>query len=577
MSSSSLFDLVRNKTNIISVVSSYMKLKHKGGSEYLGLCPFHHEKTPSFSVSGSKGFFFCFGCSASGDAIKFLSDIKNIPYKQAALQLAQTYNIEIPAQQQYNEHSHLHRLLETANDFFKAHLNTQVMHYLNSRNINQSWCQKFELGFAPSGDVLQAKLGQSGFTTSDMQKAGLINKNTYGQTYEIFRNRIIFPIRNSNQQLLGFGGRTLSAEVQPKYLNSPETLLFKKKEVLYAENLALSAAYKERLIILVEGYTDCIALHRHGFPSAVATLGTAINENITRLWQVAPEIIMCLDGDAAGYKAAYRVIDMLLPKVANDKQVSFILLPENLDPEEFLALYGRHSFAKMLERRLTLSQVIWHHITQNLGPTNTAEKRARLEMMINEVCNKVQDSVLRKNYQQFFKQACWQMFSGKERSSTRTGQNLKDLLPANLSLSDNIECSLLAFCLHRTEEPTIIEELAKISFSNQYLDNFKDFLCDNVLNYVKLAKQEVADLMIKSQFAELYNKLLKFDNVFIDRIKPHPDAQKLWQLLKLLHHQSMLQHECSTLAWDIPKLQAYHQELLDIKRQINNLSRELTE
>ncbi|MBP7190396.1 MAG: DNA primase, partial [Rickettsiaceae bacterium] len=329
--SGDFFESVRNRVYVSDVVRRNVMLT-KRGVEYTGLCPFHDEKSPSFTVNDIKRFYHCFGCGAHGDVIRFVSETSGLSYKDAAIKIAQDNGIEIPKlspkeEEIYKEIDQIHNVLDLACDFFKKNLTSKALEYLTSRSINSSIISDFSLGFAPSGGALQKYLESKKIPLMMMSKAGLVNKGEDGKLYEIFRDRIIFPIKNIYGKIVGFGGRTIS-DAMPKYLNSPETIVFKKNETLYGEDKAIGEAYKKGNVIVVEGYMDLIALHSAGFKNSVASLGTAVTSgHISKLWRSADEIIICLDGDAAGIRACSKVIDNVIPEVSYNKKVSFVVLP----------------------------------------------------------------------------------------------------------------------------------------------------------------------------------------------------------------------------------------------------------
>jgi len=271
---SQLRDIIR-----ISDIVRLRIILTKKGNEYIGICPFHTEKTPSFTVNDSKKFYHCFGCNAHGDVIKFISENSGISYKDAAINLANDNGITLPSissvqEKHYEELDYIHNILDLAAQFFISQLNDNVIKYLTIRGISSKTIQEFSLGFAPRGSELKNFFEQKSMTLKDLLKAGLVGKKEDGKIYEIFNKRIIFPIKNVYNKIVGFGGRSINDSNTPKYINSPETLIFKKGEIMYGENIATSYSYKDNFLIIVEGYMDVIALHQAGFKHAVASLGT---------------------------------------------------------------------------------------------------------------------------------------------------------------------------------------------------------------------------------------------------------------------------------------------------------------
>lgn len=345
----SFFENVKSIVDIVEIVSKYIELKRKN-REYLGICPFHAEKTPSFKVNNFRKFYHCFGCQAHGDVISFVSKITGLNYKESAFKIAQEYNIQIPVfsreqKEQNDELEKIFNALEVANKFYKKNINPKIRDYLKNRCIDNDDIEKYEIGYSLDGNYLKNVFEKEEISMNIAANAGLISKSEKGFVYEVFRNRIMIPIRNKYNKIVGFGGRITTNEM-PKYINSPETSVFKKQNVFYGENMAFSSIYKSNFCIVVEGYFDCIALQKNGFTNTVATLGTAISENqIMNLWKTCEEVVLCLDGDRAGIAATLKVIDMSLPYISANKQLSFISL-ENMDPDDYIKSVGSENFKK---------------------------------------------------------------------------------------------------------------------------------------------------------------------------------------------------------------------------------------
>jgi DNA primase len=334
------FETIRASIVVSSVVRQRVALT-KRGVEYTGLCPFHSEKSPSFTVNDIKRFYHCFGCGAHGDVIRFVSETSGLKPKEAAIKLAEENGIEVPKlskaeEKLYEEIDQIHHILNLAAEFFHKNLNEKTISYLKSRDIKDATVNAFFLGYAPNDKSLTKYLEKHKIPLMMMNKAGLVSKGEDDKVYEVFRDRLMFPIKNIYGKVIGFGGRTMS-DANPKYLNSPETIVFKKNETLYGEDKAMAESYRQGSMIVVEGYMDVIALQKNGFENVVASLGTAVtNNHITKLWRSCDEIIMCLDGDEAGIKASQKVVDLSITQVNHNKSISFILLPNKQDPDDIL-------------------------------------------------------------------------------------------------------------------------------------------------------------------------------------------------------------------------------------------------
>ena len=369
-------DELLTRTDIIDVIDAYVPLK-KAGKNHKACCPFHEEKTPSFNVNQDKQFYYCFGCTASGTAITFLMEHLRIGFVEAIEDLASRAGMEIP-REAYNSgdsssvSNKLYELLESITEYYtnelKNNKNTNnIINYIKKRNINNETRVEFELGFAPPGwDNLVSNFGKSKETIKLLVDAGVIIKNDRGSYYDRFRNRLIFPIRDQRGRVIGFGGRVLGDET-PKYLNSPETQIFQKGRELYGLFQARKASRDLKDIYIVEGYMDVIALAQFGIKNVVATLGTAATfEHIGKLFRITNKLIFCFDGDKAGKKAAWRALENSLSLLKNGRQVYFIFLPNNEDPDTFVNKSGKNAFinTKMLT---PLSDFLFNSISHNIN------------------------------------------------------------------------------------------------------------------------------------------------------------------------------------------------------------------
>ena len=369
-------DELLTRTDIIDIIDAYVPLK-KAGKNHKACCPFHEEKTPSFNVNQDKQFYYCFGCTASGTAITFLMEHLRIGFVEAIEDLASRAGMEIPREAYNSEDSSsvsnkLYELLESITEYYtnelKNNKNTNnIINYIKKRNINNETRVEFELGFAPPGwDNLVSNFGKSKETIKLLVDAGVIIKNDRGSYYDRFRNRLIFPIRDQRGRVIGFGGRVLGDET-PKYLNSPETQIFQKGRELYGLFQARKASRDLKDIYIVEGYMDVIALAQFGIKNVVATLGTAATfEHIGKLFRITNKLIFCFDGDKAGKKAAWRALENSLSLLKNGRQVYFIFLPNNEDPDTFVNKNGKNAFINT-EMLTPLSDFLFNSISHNIN------------------------------------------------------------------------------------------------------------------------------------------------------------------------------------------------------------------
>jgi DNA primase len=369
------------RADIVEVLGSRLQLK-KAGREYKALCPFHSEKSPSFTVSPDKGFYHCFGCGAHGTALGFLMDNDGLPFVEAVEELAGMVGMSVPREDTpaaRAQHSH-HDLLAQAAQLYRDRLKhaPQAVEYLKNRGIDGHTAARFHLGYAPEGwDTVMAALGGSPEADAALLLVGLLTENERGRRYDRFRDRIIFPIRDLRGRMVGFGGRVMGAG-EPKYLNSPETPVFHKGRELYGLYEARQALRQIPRLLVVEGYMDVVGLAQHGIAYAVATLGTATTaEQVARLFRVTDEVVFCFDGDRAGRAAAWRALENALPEAREGRQIAFLFLPEGEDPDSLVAREGAVAFEARLQQAMPLSEFLVERLAQDID-TASLDGRARL-------------------------------------------------------------------------------------------------------------------------------------------------------------------------------------------------------
>jgi len=349
---------VKGSVDIVSVIGDRVRLKKSGPYRFMGLCPFHNEKSPSFTVHVTHQFYKCFSCGAAGDVFKFVMEIEGISFYEALKSLAERYGIPMPKRSQYaDEDSRVRGALfamhEQAQEQFRANLagaaGEAARSYLARRGVSHETIEQFGLGYSErSGRALLRLFEQRGFTSTQMEQSGLVGKREDGSTYDRFRNRLMFPIHNEAGKIIGYGGRALAAEDNPKYLNSPETLIYKKSYVLYNLNRARDPIRKEDRVILVEGYMDAIGVTAAGFGPVVASCGTSLtSQQVQMLKRHSQRIIVNFDPDAAGANASERSINLLLEE---GMQVRIMELDGDLDPDEYCKERGAQAYAERLDR-----------------------------------------------------------------------------------------------------------------------------------------------------------------------------------------------------------------------------------
>ena len=390
-----------NRVDIVDVVSRYVQLK-KGGANYVGLCPFHSEKTPSFSVSPAKQFYHCFGCGAHGNAIGFLMAYASLGYVDAIKDLAGQVGMPVPESRpptpqeaaRRERETSLGEVMEKAMDFYRAELkkSPRAVDYLKGRGLTGEIAARFRIGYAPD-DWQGLKPVFSAYEDKSLVEAGLVIENE-GKRYDRFRDRVMFPIFSARGAVIGFGGRVLG-QGEPKYLNSPETPLFEKGRELYGLVQARDAIRAEGRAIVVEGYMDVVALAQYGVGNAVATLGTATTPvHVAKLLRLAEELVFCFDGDAAGRKAAWRALEVSLPLAPDAKPIRFLFLPEGEDPDTYVRKHGADDFRRRVREAETLSQFLLAQLRAE-SDLATPEGRARFVSMAKPHVQKVTAPALR--------------------------------------------------------------------------------------------------------------------------------------------------------------------------------------
>ncbi|RMF10981.1 MAG: DNA primase, partial [Alphaproteobacteria bacterium] len=404
----SFLDEIRARLPVSQVVARKVKLR-KQGREYIGLSPFKQEKTPSFTVNDQKGFYHCFASGEHGDIFKFLQVTEGLSFPEAVERLAAEAGLEMPrvsaqAVEREKGRDRLRDAMEAACRYFEAALRDikggKARDYLQRRGVSREMQESFRLGYAPGGrHGLKEHLAEQGFTQEEMAEAGLIIAGEdIAVSYDRFRDRIIFPIRDLRGRVIAFGGRALSGEVQAKYLNSPETPLFHKGSVLFNAGAAREAAHRCGSVIVAEGYMDVIALAQAGFAHSVAPLGTALTQDqLRQLWRMASEPVLCFDGDEAGRKAAYRAIDTALPLLEPGYSLRFMFLPQGQDPDDVIAAEGAEGFAALLGEARSLADVLWMREVEG-GVWDTPERRAALEDRLAALLREIGHKRVRRHY-----------------------------------------------------------------------------------------------------------------------------------------------------------------------------------
>ncbi len=405
----SFIDDLLNRTDIADVVEERVSLK-RTGRNYSALCPFHKEKSPSFSVNPEKQFYYCFGCGAAGNAIGFVMEYDRIDFPQAVEQLSRRLGIEVPQEASIHHHEKTERLkenysiLDKSADYYEQQLRNhadraKAVEYLKQRGLSGQIAKRYQIGFAPAGwdnliNYLNKAMPEKP-TEEQLDEAGMvIYRPEDKKCYDRFRDRIMFPIVDMRGRVIAFGGRVLTDE-KPKYLNSPETPTFHKNQELYGLYQARQANRKLDRVVIVEGYMDVVALAQFDINNAVATLGTATSEHhLTRLFKIVPEVIFCFDGDAAGRKAAHRALETALPVMEDGREARFLFLPEGEDPDSLVRQEGKDAFQQRLNQATPLSSFFFDAHSEGLN-TETSEGASRLSKTVLPLLDSIPGNVFR--------------------------------------------------------------------------------------------------------------------------------------------------------------------------------------
>jgi len=574
------------------VVGKKVKLKQRG-KDFLGLCPFHNEKTPSFTVNDAKGFYHCFGCSAHGDIISFLMKNEGLDYRDAVVKLANDFGIEIPkvkfdeVKEEKVERDYL--ILEKAAQFFEKNLHQAegnvARNYFKTRRLNTAIAKKFRLGFAKNSyEDLINFLSKENFTQAEIARCGIIGKNDRGKLYDKMRNRVIFPILDKKNRVIAFGGRTISDDL-PKYLNSSETEIFKKNQTLYNFSFARKPIFDKGYAVVVEGYMDVIALFSAGIENVVAGLGTALGvEHLNELFRTTDKIVICLDGDSAGIRAAKRVSEIALPLITAKKNIAFAFLPNQMDPDDFIKEFGAKELEELLTAAIPLSESILDFTIDELGINKnkkiSAENKARLEANLNAKAAQIKDAASRKHFMRFFNDSLF--FLGNARKAqamplrkayAKQGQNIANNLgkgilalivkfPQLATYSDDIfdiaqtHLASERMTILKDEVLHLIEEknddiLEKISpeFLNEVKD-LKNLLASLTGNDLDLYLSKFRILLLKDlllQVEEQYKEALSH----IDEISTHRSAINDQKIKEISDYKTSLQRQILALEKDI--------------------------
>ena len=537
-----------NKSRLSDLISKYVQLTPRGNS-FIGKCPFHNEKTPSFNVSDEKGLFHCFGCKVGGNAITFLMKYKNLSFKEAINELSifAGLNINFQSSSDLKKKNDLLSLFFEANVFFKdsLKLNKGAYQYISSRIKNNDVISNFEIGYCPSDEELIKFLDQKGFGLEEIKKTDLLIRNSQNQYFGRFKNRLIFPIYNFSEKIVGFGGREINGNSKIKYINSQESEIFKKSEILFGLKQNQESIRKNKIIILVEGYMDVISLAENDINLAVASMGTSLSKTqILKMWNLCNIPYICFDGDEAGRNSSKIIATKILEFLVPGKSFKFIRLPENYDPDSFLKKWNKKDFQDLMNKSYDLSDLIWQIILESIGKT-TPEFIALLDEKIRFYSSKISNKKVSDEYYRFLikkkNDYLWNIKS-KKRFKTFTKEKIQESINEKL---------IVIFMLFETKlvqkHP---EEISEIKFQNSDLNKTKDFF-----------------------FRKIYLENLKVDSDLLKNLKNNFFSIEEVESLKKTHIANLNENEKAIFLQQIltnlklPKLQ---NEVNRLKELISN-------
>ena len=522
---------LRSRVSVTQVVgrkvSWDLKKSNQNKGDMWAPCPFHQEKTASFHVDDQKGFYYCFGCHAKGDAISFVKETENVNFIEAVQILAKEAGLQMPEQDpQAKEKStyrdELFKIMDLSVRFYQRSLNSaqgaKARDYINSRKLTSDTIDNFELGFASNNRTeLFDYLKDKNIPEEHIIDTGMcLRSDDGGAVYDRFRDRIMYPIRDSRDRCIAFGGRAMSQNARAKYLNSPETKLFDKGKSLYNINTARSALNKQSSLIVAEGYMDVIALAQANFKASVAPLGTAITKDqLALIWRISPNPVIALDGDRAGINAAYRLIDVALPLIETGKTIKFVLMPEGYDPDDLIQERGRDAMQNLVDDAIPLGDLLWKRETEGLS-FNNPEARAALDKKLDQAISNVRDRQLKYHYQQYFKDLKWDAFIKKPlrkslnlNNITSAGNAVKDSFIANSDKKNFISFKEGVILAILVKYPNLIETNKEQLTTMVWNSKDHVLLLDEIINMGHLGHKEITENLEKKFGDKALGKLFK--------------------------------------------------------------------
>ena len=563
----SFIEEIKNRVSVSDIVGQKVKLTRRG-REFVGLSPFKNERTPSFTVNDEKQFYHCFSTGKHGTVFDFLMETEGLGFPEAVERLAARAGIQVPAQdprmvEKEEKNASLIDICEMASVYFKTRLGGAAgrgaFDYLIKRGLEDTLIQSFGLGYAPGDRVgLVKHLRDQGVSDKDIIEAGLaLQPEGRSDLIDRFRNRVIFPITDSRDRVIAFGGRALEASVPAKYLNSPETPLFHKGRTLYNFAKARQSAFDTKTLLVVEGYMDVIGLARGGFNNAVASLGTAVTEEqISLLWRLVQEPVLCLDGDEAGLRAAYRVIDRALPLLKPGYSLRFAVLPQGKDPDDLVREGGAEAFNNVLERANSLIDMLWERELA-YAPYDTPERRAAFSDRLRKAVRQIEHIDVRKFYGEEIKKRLDALFAPANRGPQANGgqsygsnygggysrqrgggkyykfksgasaeARRSALASGAVMLPPREAMIMLAFIRHSSQLSGHLSQLEKLDFVTDDLKNLRDAIVDAISHNAPLDSGGLKGHLISIGYENLMTRLEQLpDARMLIFVRPESDPE----------------------------------------------------
>ncbi|MDA9734357.1 DNA primase [SAR116 cluster bacterium] len=505
--------VIRDSIDLSKIISRNVKLQ-KRGNNLIGLCPFHNEKTPSFNVNDEEGFYHCFGCGAHGDVISFIRNFEGKSFIEALETIADIAGLKLPSNNLENENilNEKQSLLEITNlssSFYSTTLfskeGTNALKYIKSRGLDDETLNKFKIGYSPKYG-LKKYLNDKGYNDDLIFKAGLLRKNSSNEIQEVFKGRLIFPIFDIKNNILGFGARALFNS-KAKYINSPNSILFQKSQILYGISHLQREYLKDNPILIVEGYMDVISIFQSKIAQAVAPLGTSITENqIENIWKINKKPVLCLDGDIAGENAAWRFINKVLPIIKTGLEVTFAWLPKSKDPDQMVK-NSKEEFEDIINKPQSLIDTIWNILQKKHDLTNP-DTRALLWSEAKKTVNLINDLNLKQSYSD----EVYKRISESRNKNINYINSTRSFASSNkikkfIGKKNLLDAIFLILINHPKLALDYSEELVKIDFNNKNKNKILLILLDMIITNQDLDKIEFINYLKEKDLIESINNI----------------------------------------------------------------------